>query len=144
MSAVSHESRKDLRNKVWEWNSIGATACRAWLRAESFNSVQNVLGKVYMPGFKTIWTYLVLPQQILTTNELKKKKFKLLAAKQRRHNWGLKLWWLKNQPTYFPYLLRESGICIVFQFWEIWVPKWEKFRHFSSIFRPKKQSKTWH
>ena len=33
--------------------NIGATACRAWARAETFNGLQKVLEKVYIPDSKT-------------------------------------------------------------------------------------------
>ena len=33
--------------------NIGATACRAWARAETFNGLQKVLENVYIPDFKT-------------------------------------------------------------------------------------------
>ena len=33
--------------------NIGATACRAWARAETFNGLQKVLENVYIPDSKT-------------------------------------------------------------------------------------------
>ena len=33
--------------------NIGTTACRAWARAETFNGLQKVLEKVYIPDSKT-------------------------------------------------------------------------------------------
>ena len=33
--------------------NIGATACRAWARAETFNGLQKVLENVYIPDTKT-------------------------------------------------------------------------------------------
>ena len=33
--------------------NIGATACRAWARAETFNGLQKVLENVYIPNSKT-------------------------------------------------------------------------------------------
>ena len=33
--------------------NIGATACRAWARAETFNGQQKVLENVYIPDSKT-------------------------------------------------------------------------------------------
>ena len=40
-------------HEICEKKNIGATACRAWARAETFNGLQKVLEIVYIPDSKT-------------------------------------------------------------------------------------------
>ena len=53
--------------------NIGATACRCWARAETFNGLQKVLQTLYFSGPPTLWTFLVSDQEILM-KELEKKQ----------------------------------------------------------------------
>ena len=58
--------------KNWHWSrnlrkkNIGATACRAWARAETFKGLQKVLQILRMTGPTTLWTYPVSDEDILT------------------------------------------------------------------------------
>ena len=51
--------------------NIGATACRAWARAETFNGLQEVLQILCVPGPITLITYPVSDEDILV-KELKR------------------------------------------------------------------------
>ena len=64
--------------------NVGATAFRAWLRVETFNGLQEVLRFVYIPGPKTIRTYLVSDQELLMKELRRKKTLRKLKKKDFR------------------------------------------------------------
>ena len=101
-----HMSR-NLRQKnvaLWAFRKarapkIGATACRAWPRAETFNGLQKVLQIVYVPGSKSKWTYIVSDQEVLMKERWMKKYF---FEKNERRMFGKK--------TKASYLMTETLI----------------------------------
>ena len=54
---VPFDQMNVFRKKLINSKIIGATACRAWLRAKTFNGVQHILQYVYILGPKTIYNY---------------------------------------------------------------------------------------
>ena len=59
-------------HEICEKKNIGATACRAWARAETFNGLQKVLQILCVPGLTTLWTYPISDEDTL----MKAKKMK--------------------------------------------------------------------
>ena len=135
---------RNLRKK-----NIGATACRAWARAETFNGLQKVLQILCVPGLTTLWTYPISDEDTLMKAKkmkeffLKREMKKCIFGRNPKASYLMTNTWVVQKNLY-PCCLswgRMASVSFVsFEKYELQMKK--NFRNFfKSLFLPKKRSR---
>ena len=127
--------------KKQQQENIGATACRAWARAETFKGLQKVLQILRVPEPTTLWTYPNSDEDILT-KELKRWR-KNFFEKNEKCIFGRNLkasYFLTEtlilQKVAFILASRCEGewFSYLFQFWEKSATNWKIGKNSTKFF----------